>query len=324
MNYIFKCTKCNKLINGFIPNVCENCGHHIKDENGIFIFTQNGNVDINSDNKYIGFDIIAPNYDSSRGRSLDSLEGEIVGDLLGAGKIVLEIGAGTGYHAIPMAKKGCNVIAGDISVNMLKILIRKMGDCLNKRLLPCNLDAYSLPIADNSVDAVFIDHVFHLIEKPENVLMEIKRVLKHNGYFINILYSGKILSTDEESKEFQEIVSKINRYYASAVKTNGMQLLERFGWIGQKEQQENIIKNFPNFRLIENESLVKKGTSTIRDILNEYRNLVLVSQAHINREKNEKIMDGIEDALSQEYGKEYVDKKIVTADKTSIQIFNAE
>lgn len=324
MNYIFKCPKCNKLIKSFIPNVCDNCGHPIIDENGIFIFSENGNENINSDNKYIGFDIIAPNYDSSRGRSLDSTEGEIVGELLGAGKIVLEIGAGTGYHSIPMAKKGCNVIAGDISVNMLKNLIRKMGGCLNHNLFPCKLDAYSLPLADNSVDAVFIDHVFHLIEKPENVLKEIKRVLKCNGYFINILYFGKILSSDEEAKEFQEIASDINKYYEDAVKNNGMQLLERFGWIGQKEQQENIIKEFPNYRVIENESFVRKQTSTIRDTLNEYRNLVLVAQAHINREKNNKIMDEIEGVLSQKYGEDYINKKLVTVDKTSIKIFNAE
>lgn len=321
MNNIFKCPNCNKLIKCLIPDVCPNCGCHIKDENGIFIFTPKGNMEIDSENKYIGFDVIAPNYDSSRERSLDSKEGEIVGKLIGAGNVILEIGAGTGYHSIPMAKTGCKVIAGDISINMLHILISKMNDNLKENLLPCKMDSYSLPLADKSIDAVLIDHVFHLIENPEVVLNEIKRVVKPNGYFINILYSGQVLSSDEEVTRYQEINLKIAKYYESAIKRNDVKLLKRFGWIGQKDQQYNLNKLFPSCNVIEDDTLVKKQTITIKDELNNYRNRVHVNQAIVDREINNKIIDEIEDKLYDEFGKENVNRKFDTLEKTSIQLF---
>lgn len=321
MQYVFKCPCCSYLIKSSVPDRCEKCGYTIKDSNGIYIFTPKGNLEINAENKYVGFDVIAPYYDTSRERSFDSEEGAAVGRLLGSGKTVLEIGAGTGYHSIPMSKAGCNIIAGDISIEMLKILVHKIGNDLMGKLIPCKMDAYSLPLVDASVDAVFIDHVFHLIEKPEIVLHEVKRVLKPDGCFINILYTGEILSTEEEVKAYQEITMKIDELYEKAVKKNGLKLLERFGWIGQQTQQVNLNKFFSNYRVIKDEAFVKKQRSTIRNVINDYRNLSLVAQAEIDREINRKILDEIEEHLTEEYGKNILARKLDTIERTAIQIF---
>jgi Methylase involved in ubiquinone/menaquinone biosynthesis len=41
-------------------------------------------------------------------------------------EIVLDLGCGTGLEAIPLAKKGINIVAVDVSQGMLQILKRRL------------------------------------------------------------------------------------------------------------------------------------------------------------------------------------------------------
>ena len=96
-------------------------------------------------------------------------------------KEVLELATGPGLlarHVAPAAKR---MIATDYSPGM--IAEAKKGE------YPLNLsfeiaDAMNLPYADNSFDAVLIANALHIVPDPEQVLLEIRRVLKSDGILI--------------------------------------------------------------------------------------------------------------------------------------------
>lgn len=317
---MFICSNCKGIIVQY-NDKCTKCGKDIIDSNGIYIFTNKGNIDINNNDKYYGFDTIASHYDSSRNRLEDSKDGVLIGEYLGKGKTILEVGAGTGYHSIPIAKTGCKVIAADISMNMLKILKFKVDQDNIKNLIPCRMNAYELNIADHSVDAVLINQVFQHVENPYKIINEIKRVLKPDGKFFNIYYKGEIISNEQEKKEFQELNLKISKMYELEAKKSGQVLLKRFGWLSQKEQQLNIFKHFKLSDTITSDLLENKITLTIKIVLDQYKNRVSTSQAIINENINETIVTNIEQKLIQEYGERVLNIKLDTIEKTSIQVF---
>lgn len=320
---IFKCIKCGNSIEGWPPGSCGACGNRVERREGIYIFSDEGNLDITSeDRKYVGYDIIAPGYDLSRDRCMDSTEGEVIGGRLGAGKTVLEIGAGTGYHSIPMAKACCKVIAGDISMNMLRILVSKVDGHLQENLLPCRMNAYSLPLEDNSVDAVLIDHVFHLLESPQKALGEINRVLKQRGHFINIHYSGETLSSDSEKDRYFEICKKAGEYYKAAAGSRGVRLIDSFGCYSQTSQQQYISEFFDKTEVVERKELSKESTDTIDNCLSGYRNRLLVNQAEINYDVNNRIMDEVEAKLKAEFGPAYKNISLKSRETTSVEFWS--
>ena len=103
------------------------------------------------------------------------------------GMDILEIGCGSGAFTTFAARATGNggiVYALDIQQGMLDQLSLKMdrkenSDIKNVRLILGS--AYQLPIADGSVDLVYLVSVFQEIPDSSKILAEIKRVLKTGG-----------------------------------------------------------------------------------------------------------------------------------------------
>ncbi len=98
-----------------------------------------------------------------------------------AGKKVLEIATGPGLLAKRVAHAADKMIATDYSSGMIREA--QKGTC------PQNLsfevvDARNLPYEEDSFDAVLIANALHLIPEPEQVLVEIRKVLKEDGILI--------------------------------------------------------------------------------------------------------------------------------------------
>ena len=94
---------------------------------------------------------------------------------------VLELATGTGLIAINIAASVCSVEATDFSPKMI--------ETAKKKTVPKNVrfsveDATALSFDDNSFDAVVISNALHIMPEPEQVLENIKRVLKPNGLLI--------------------------------------------------------------------------------------------------------------------------------------------
>jgi ubiquinone/menaquinone biosynthesis C-methylase UbiE len=114
-----------------------------------------------------------------RSAFLSEVSHDIRGD-----EVVLDVGAGSGYFSLAIAKKleTGTVICLDSSEEMLRRLKHKVEqEGLENRVRVMKGEASSLELNDKSVDLAVSNFVLHEVSSPETVLMEIIRVLKPNG-----------------------------------------------------------------------------------------------------------------------------------------------
>jgi ubiquinone/menaquinone biosynthesis C-methylase UbiE len=101
-----------------------------------------------------------------------------------AGATVVDLGAGTGYFALPLARAigaAGRVIAVDAQDEMLELLRRKISSSAvsNIELVRAEADRIALP--DSACDLIFLANVWHEISDRVAALAETKRVLKAQG-----------------------------------------------------------------------------------------------------------------------------------------------
>lgn len=127
-----------------------------------------------------GYDRWAAVYDHDA-NPLQALEEPAVRVAVGdpRGLSVLDLGCGTGRHALWLAAAGANVTAVDFSEGMLDEARRKPG-ADNVRFLAHDLHQ-PLPFADGSFDLVVSGLVLEHIRTLEPLFAEVKRVLKPGG-----------------------------------------------------------------------------------------------------------------------------------------------
>src|SRR3989344_2776623 len=106
-------------------------------------------------------------------------------------KTVLELGSGAGLDSIYFKKNGFDVLATDLSEEMVN-MCRKRG--LNAKVL----DLYEIDKLERKFDAVFsLNVLLHVPRKDlENVLNSIHKILNNNGIFVYGVYGGM----DEEKR----------------------------------------------------------------------------------------------------------------------------
>jgi len=109
---------------------------------------------------------------------------EFLGDI--SGKTIMDIGAGSGYFSVKLAKKGANVIAADVNDEfqaLLKERIKKEKiENLTTRKIP-----YDAPGLENQeVDMVLIVNTYHHIENRSEYFAKVKTGLKNDGELVVI------------------------------------------------------------------------------------------------------------------------------------------
>jgi ubiquinone/menaquinone biosynthesis C-methylase UbiE len=97
--------------------------------------------------------------------------------------LVLDIACGPGRWILEYAANGAEVIALDISVNMIKSAKMKTGEILKKptRVHYVVGDAEHLPFADNKLDVANCFDAFPHFPHPLKTLCEMRRVLRPGG-----------------------------------------------------------------------------------------------------------------------------------------------
>ncbi len=107
-----------------------------------------------------------------------------VSNVIQGNEVILDIGAGSGYYSLAIAKKlsAGKVICLDSSEEMLQWLERKAKkEGLKDRIQILKGDASSSGLANESVDLVVSNGLLHELSNPEAVLREMHRVLRPNG-----------------------------------------------------------------------------------------------------------------------------------------------
>jgi SAM-dependent methyltransferase len=135
----------------------------------------------------VAFDRAAAFYDQSRGLDPEVEErvADRVEEAVGREGRLLEIGVGTGRIALPLHRRGRQVVGVDLSLPMLA---RFRAKAAAAGLAPPPVlrgDATRLPLRDACVEAVLEVHVLHLVPAWERVLAEARRVLAGGGVLLH-------------------------------------------------------------------------------------------------------------------------------------------
>ena len=137
----------------------------------------------------------------SREEALAALEGperrrvldpERVWDRVGlpVGAVVVDVGAGTGYFALPAARRvgpAGRVYATDISADMVELLRERAAAAKLPQLRPVLNSADCLPLRTGSADLVLLATVLHDISRA--TMAEAARLLRPEGRLVNLDWS---------------------------------------------------------------------------------------------------------------------------------------
>jgi ubiquinone/menaquinone biosynthesis C-methylase UbiE len=113
---------------------------------------------------------------------------------IAAGSVVADIGAGTGYYSLRLAKRvGAHgrVLATDIQPEMLSLLRANMKKAEITNIEPILNTPADAKLPVNQLDLALMVDVYHELAQPEETMAQVRRALKPNGRLVLIEYRGE-------------------------------------------------------------------------------------------------------------------------------------
>jgi len=138
-----------------------------------------------------------------------------------ANKRVLDVGCGTGFLAVPLAKGGAQVTGIDLSDRHIGTLA---GHAQEQGVTVTGVvgSAAELPFEDESFDVVYLASVVHLVSEPGPLLREAERVCRRDGALVvagpwrfhpkSIKAVKRLLGKTVETTTWPFTVQRVQRY----------------------------------------------------------------------------------------------------------------
>jgi len=148
-----------------------------------------------------------------------------LGKYVVSGESVLDLGCGNGRLYELFSGKNINYTGIDYSENLIRIAKGKYGDKFVQG------DILNLPFSEQKFDSVWAIAVLHMIPSKElrkRVVSEIRRVLRHNGRAIVVVWKLKSLFRKNIFKDWRNTGKK--RYYYKFGKRELEKLFEESGF----------------------------------------------------------------------------------------------
>jgi ubiquinone/menaquinone biosynthesis C-methylase UbiE len=103
-------------------------------------------------------------------------------------EVIVDIGAGTGFFALPFSKKlkAGKVYACDTSDVMIEWMKNNLPVELQGIIIPLKMEESSVPLADGIANLVYMINLHHELEDPVMILKESFRILRDGGKLIII------------------------------------------------------------------------------------------------------------------------------------------
>src|SRR5207253_8759287 len=110
------------------------------------------------------------------------------------GSTMADIGAGTGYFSLRLAKrvgtKG-KVLASDIQPEMVRLLGENMKKAGVENIEPIQCTVTDAKLPPNKVDLALMVDVYHELSDPERTIAQVRRALKRDGRLVLVEYRGQ-------------------------------------------------------------------------------------------------------------------------------------
>jgi len=161
----------------------------------------------------VDFSHAASAYDRRHGAVIsDQAAGQLAAAAgLAPGSQVLDLAAGTGRVAIPLATRGCRVVAFDPARPMLDELSKKAPSLDIPSVIGVGAQ---LPFASATFDAVVIARLLYLVPDWQALLVEVRRVLVPGGRLLHEWSNG------ESNEPWVQIREKIRSMFEAEGVTN--------------------------------------------------------------------------------------------------------
>jgi ubiquinone/menaquinone biosynthesis C-methylase UbiE len=110
------------------------------------------------------------------------------------GSTVADIGAGTGYFSLRLARRvgpQGRVLATDIQSQMLTMLKANVKAAGLQNIEPILCTATDATLPEGQLDLALMVDVYHELEYPEETLVQVRRALKPDGRLVLVEYRGE-------------------------------------------------------------------------------------------------------------------------------------
>ena len=158
---------------------------------------------------------------------------------------LLEVGVGTGRIALPLQKRGFDLVGADLSRGMLR---KAKAKGLQNLFLA---DANELPFGEKTFDAVVLAHIIHLLEDPPATFGRLARIARKEIVAI-------VRKRDGGASTFAEDRSQIRESFRKAAEELGYPLDRPAGDWRQRfrKEEEFVSSSYPNDLLTIDDSQV--------------------------------------------------------------------